>query len=382
LSESNVIENALEAVKSGDPEKAREALMAALTEHPERLDLVHALAVTELQLGRPEFALDLVTKAMAVARERDLEEDRHLLPQLLLARGAACEELSDPKGAQESYETVLSAAPEHPLALQGLGHLLLAWGQTDKGLEVLQTAVDAGTDDPEFTAATETLIGAVRAFVSDDVHPKMFIEAHRGSYVEFFDYHAEKMDEEGWIAEAARMKKDEAGEMVMSIPDGARPYAAIRVDLVDPATGQAGLVGDHPMVVALSGYEPLAHAPVLGDWPGQDMAVWVSSQCPWDQLPIVIAFESGDAVAQADPTIGDWYSAGFDGDFGTTDRGRLHYISDPDPCAKHTVRYHVDCGRAEHSAIEDLLQRLSVLHQTHPIRGVLIGRGFVPIQVG
>jgi len=106
--------------------------------------------------------------------------------------------------------------------------------------------------------------------------------------------------------------------------------------------------------------------------------VWVSSQCPWDQLPIAIRFDEGDPVAQADPTIGDWYTAGFDGAFGSTDRGRFHYISDAQAVDERTVLYHVDCGRAEHNCVEDLLKRLDVLSGKHPIAAVLIGRGFVP----
>ena len=166
--------------------------------------------------------------------------------------------------------------------------------------------------------------------------------------------------------------------MVNSIPDGSQPYAAVRVDLVDPTTGQAGLVGDQPMIVALAGHETLAHAPVVSDWPDQPFPVWVSSQCPWDQLPIAIRFDEGDPVAQADPTIGDWYTAGFDGAFGSTDRGRFHYISDAQAVDERTVLYHVDCGRAEHNCVEELLKRLDVLSGKHPIAAVLIGRGFVP----
>ena len=71
-----------------------------------------------------------------------------------------------------------------------------------------------------------------------------------------------------------------------------------------------------------------------------------------------------------------WY--GFDGDFGTTDRGRFHSISDPERLDEQTIRYQLDCGRAEAHAIDDLLKRLGVLHNTHTITGVLIGRGFLP----
>ena len=378
MADESLIEKALEACKAGDPEAAKLALVEALREHPGRLELVHALAVIQLQLGLPEQTLLLTAEAEKLARTRAKPDDLAILPQLILVRGAAHEERYDAAGAEAAYRAILSEEPNHPLATQGLGHLLLSWGRIEDGLQLLQSAVDAGADDPEFLQATTTLIEAVRHFTSEDVHPKMFIEAHRGSYVEFFDHHADKMAEEGWIAEAARMRKAEDGTLVNMVPEEARPYAALRVDLVDPTTGQAGLVGDQPMIVALSGHEALAHAPVVSDWPQQPFPTYVSSQCPWDQLPITIRFDSGDAVEQADPSIGDWYTAGFDGAFGSTDRGRFHYISDPQPVGESAVLYHVDCGRAEHLAIEDLLKRLSVLHSQHPIASVLIGRGFVP----
>jgi len=373
-----MIDAALAAVKDGSPEEARDALIAALREHPDRLDLVHALGVTVLRLGEPAWAHQLVIEAEGLAKQRSTERDLTLLPQLVLTRAAALEEMADPAGAVAAYREVLSNAADHPLALQGLGHLLLAWGRIDDGLAQLQEAIDTQTDTAEFLEATQALVDGVKHFVSEDVHPRGFLDAHRGGYCEFFNHHANEMAKQGWIAEAAKMKRDEDGNVVPSIPEGARPYAAIRVDLVDPSTGQAGLVGDQPMIVALAGHEVLSRAPVITDWPDQPFPVWVSSQCPWDQLPIAIRFADGDGIASADPTIGDWYTAGFDGAFGTTDRGRFHYISDPAELGPSTVLYHVDCGRAEVSALDDLLKRLGVLHSTHPIDAVLIGRGFVP----
>ncbi len=373
-----LIDAALEATKQGSPEEARDALIAALREHPDRLDLIHALAVTLLRLGEPARVHQIVVEAEALAKQRSREQDLTLLPQFVLVRAAALEEMSDPAGAESAYREVLNNATDHPIALQGLGHLMLAWGRTEEGLEQLQAVIDADSDSAEYLEATQALIEGVKHFISADVHPRMFLEAHRGGYCEFFDHHADEMAKEGWIAEAAKMHRDASGNVVPIIPEGARPYAAIRVDLVDPASGQAGLVGDQPMVVALADHEIMARAPIVTDWPDHSFPVWVSSQAPWDQLPIAIRFESGDAVSQADPTIGDWYSAGYDGSFGVQDRGRFHYISDPMELGPSTVMYHVDCGRTEVGAIDDLLKRLGVLHSHSPIAAVLIGRGFVP----
>ena len=378
MSEPEVIRNALEAVQGDDPDKAREALMLALTEHPDRLDLVHTLAVIELQNGSPELALDLSEKAAAVAMERREPGDLVLLPQLLLTQGAAHEELRNPMGALNTYDQVLEVDADHPLAMQGKGHLLLAWGELEKGLQILQQTIDAGKDDQRFLDATQKLIDGVKRFQSDDLHPRNFVDAHRGSYVEFFDHHAEQMSEKGWIAEAARMRKDEQGNLIPVVADGAKPYAGTRVDLVDPQTGQAGLVGEQPMVVAIQNHEIIAQTAIVFAWPHDDFPVWGSSQMPWNLLSICIRLDTDDPEAAVDPTIGDWFSAGFDGEFGSTDRGRFHSISDPEHLDEHTIRYQLDCGRAEAHASDDLLKRLAVLHNTHTITGVLIGRGFLP----
>ena len=380
MSETPVIEKALAAIRGEDPEAAREALLEALSEHPDRLDLVHSLIIMELQVGNAAQALELSQQSAQLAQERKGPQDMELLPQLLLAQGAAYEELKQPNQAAAAYDEVLRTDINHPLATQGKGHLFLAWGKLEEGMAVLQQAVDAAVDDPRFLEATEKLITGVRSFITDDVHPKNFIEAHHGSYVEFFNHHAEKTAADGWIAEAARMKRDEDGNLSPIVIEGARPYAATRVDLVEPSTGQAGLVGDQPMIVAIADHEILAQTPIVSDWPGTDFPVWVSSQCPWNLLNITIVFDDGDASEQADPTIGDWYTAGYEGEFGSVEQGRFHSISDPLPLGEHGVRYDLDCGRADSRSIEDLIKRLSVLHSTHPIAGLLIGRGFIPVS--
>ena len=180
------------------------------------------------------------------------------------------------------------------------------------------------------------------------------------------------------------MVRTEDGGVENSVPEGAKPYAAVRVDLVDPENGQGGRVGDQPMVVALAGYEPLSQAPVLVQWPERDhpFGVWISTQSPWNHLRIMVRFQDGidggDIVDRIDPIIGDWYTAGFEGEFGTKEANRFHEIDDPMVIGDDSVCYHVDMGRAETSAIPALFNRLLVLHGQHPIASVVVGRGYLP----
>ena len=179
----------------------------------------------ELQNGSPELALDLAEKAAAVASERKAPEDLVLLPQLLLTQGAAHEELRDlactghlQPSSGGGTRTPSGHARQRPSAA-GLGQL-------DEGLQVLQSTVDAGRDDQRFLDATQKLIKGVKRFQSDDLHPRNFVDAHRGSYVEFFNHHADEMAGKGWIAEAARMRKDEQGNLVPVVAEGANRMQA------------------------------------------------------------------------------------------------------------------------------------------------------------
>lgn len=369
----------MRAINQGNPKEALQALQAALVANPDRLDLRHALTVTHLQLGEPMQALQVNQEAFELAMELADEAAAALMGQIVLTRAAIYEDLDQPAEAEAAYREVLQHEPGHPGAQQGLGYLLLKWGRMEEGVAQLQAHVDNAGEDAEVRESTRAFLDALARFRRDDVHPVNFLVAHRESYVEFFDFHAARMAEQGWIAEAARMKRAEDGRIVPVIPEGARSYAAVRIDLVDPKTGQPGLVGEEPMIVAIEGYEPLAHAPVLFPTPSDaGFQVWTSSQTPWDQMPVQIRFASPPGADKADPVIGDWYRAGFDGAFGTPEQGRFHYISDPESSAPDAVGYQVDCGRTETRAIENLMQRLIVLHSQHPIRHVVVGRGFLP----
>ncbi|NOY26971.1 MAG: hypothetical protein GXP62_13965, partial [Oligoflexia bacterium] len=263
----DIADKVMRALRGDDPRVVRGALERILKEAPQRLDVQHAMAVTELRLGQAEAALNRLDAAERQARDQADETAGTMMGVLLLSKAAACEDLADPAGAEACYRQVMANEEGNPRAFLGLAYLLMAWGRGDEGARLLQTYIVAALDDPQAMKGNGDFLGAWNKVIADDVHPRMFLEAHRGAYVEFFDHHAAEVAPKGWVAEAARMRRDEDGQVVPVIPDGARPYAAVRVDLVDPATGQVGLVGDQPMIVALAGFEPLARAPSLLSWP-------------------------------------------------------------------------------------------------------------------
>ena len=57
---------------------------------------------------------------------------------------------------------------------------------------------------------------------------------------------------------------------------------------------------------------------------------------------------------------------------------RFHEISVPQVIDEHSVVYYVDCGRAGNQCIDDLLQRLEILHSGIGMNSVVFGQGFLP----
>lgn len=377
-------ESALQALRNEDPRAARELMEQALALAPHRADYRNALGVIHLHLGEPEKGRPHIEAAIEIALvEREVPERRiaagQMLEGFLLGLGAACEDLDLPADAEAAYRRLLDLAPEQPRAQNSLAHLLLAWGRLPEGLAALRSYVDADRDEPNFLEAAVQVLDALTKARTLGLHPRQFLDAHRGAYVEFFDHHARETAADGWIAEAARMRRDERGQVVPLIPDGARPYAAVRVDLVDPATAQVGQVGDQPMIVALSGFEPLARLPVLLPWPDVELPLWVSSQAPWDQLPVQVLFREAGGLDELDALLGDWYTRGWNGAFGTREEGRFHYVSDPEPRrGGRGAVYNLDLGRARAESVDALIDALAGLHRRRPLERVVLGRGFLP----
>lgn len=374
---------ALARLHAGEPDAARVKLEQALELAPERPDLLHAMGVVHLHLGEPPRARGYMERAieraqlLGAADPERRETAEAMIVGFRVGLAAVLEELDEPVEAERAYRAVLARVPDHAEVRASLGHLLLAWGRADEATTELRRAL-AGADGALREGLTAFLADLDR-FRASGTSPRAFLDAHRGGYVEFFDHHARDQEAKGWIAEAARMYRDASGQVVPLIPEGARPYAAVRVDLVDPRTSQVGQVGDEPMVVGLAAAPLLAKAPVVLPLEDAPVPTWVSSQAPWDQLPVQVLLADKTGALAVDTVIGAWYRAGFDGAFGTPTGQRFHYVSDPELRRRGTaVVYHVDCGRAEVRAVDDLLRRLAVFHEHHPVRAVLLGRGHLP----
>ena len=374
-----IAEKAIAAMHMEDTGEAMNAVSRLVAEAPERLDLRHSLATLFLRAGNYPAARETVEEALRMLAAAPPDTASTLRAPLLLLLANAQEEMALPREAEQSYLQLLDQEPGHSYARLRYGYLLVAWGRAREGVEIFEDYAARGEDDPDSLQAHRSLAEGIRAFMDSDTSPENFLRAHMECYVEEFDLLAAKMESQGWHAEAARMTRAEDGSLRPVIAEGARPYAGIRVDLVNPETMQPGRIGEAPLLVGLQGHEALAQLPVVTEWPGgHPFPVYVSSQCPWNNLSIQIRM-IGDPGERADGAVGAWYEEGFNGAFGTGTKGMLHEISEPVFPGPSCVAYYVDCGRAGLSAVDDLLARLGILHASHPLAAVLLGNGQLPM---
>ena len=373
----NITTEAMEAVRMDDPNEARLRLETLIERAPNRLDLRHSLAVTLVRMGEAKAARVVTQDAITMGLEMQDKSAATLLGQLYMVDAEASLDLYRPRQAEQAYKSILQDDPLNPYALQAYAYLLFRWGRLKNGMDMLQQYLDAKTDEADALEGNQGFLHSVRKFIAEDVHPKELLNAHHGSYLEFFNHHANNMAEQGWQAEQPYIRGEEDGKVQYYVREGDRPYATARVDLIDPKTHQGGRVGDQPMIVALQGYEPIAHAPVLFPYPGHSFLVMVSSNTPWNNLAIHIRTMDGD-WEEIDQLIGEWYQAGFHGQFGTQTSGFFHEIGPPMVIDDNSVTYYMDAGRAGVSAIENLLTRLEIAHERFGIDCIIIGEGFLP----
>jgi hypothetical protein len=358
-------------------EDAITAFNAALALDASRPDLNHALGMAYLQRGEVGSAIPALEKAVELSAPYD-HPDHQLAKREFRENLAMAYRMADRTAAALGVLSgTIEMWPEEVSPRILLGQLYLGGGRLEEALKTYDNLADFETLDAEQKLAAFALTGAVRAFQDDAHEGSMFLEAHQGSYKNYFDEVSAGPVSEGWYAEAARMARGDDGEPRPYIPEGARPYALARVDLVNPENGEIGSVYSErePMIVALNGLEPLAQVAVVFPWSGWNFDVGVSSQCPWHWLTVLFELEDRtDASLEAlDECVGDWYLAGYNGDFGDDATGRFHYVTDPDITGERSVSYTFDLGRASMDAIQALLRRLTVLNDHHPLKRVVFG---------
>lgn len=368
----------LKALQDERFDDAVEAFGRAVRLDPSRPDMHNALAMAHLHRGDALSALEPLERAVELAEPFDAPEHQPLKREFHLSLASVYQLVDRFDDARRVLAGSIERWPDEPLPRLRLAQLLALAGRVPEAEALWRdVAPRLGEEDAR---GVEALLGALTVWREAGADASVFLRAHQGSYVEYFDDVAAQQP--GWYAEAARMVRGPDGEPVPVLAQGARPYALTRVDLVNPADGAvSGVYSDRePMIVAIEGLEPLAQVPVVLPWRREPFEVLVSTQCPWHWLPVIVqlARPAPDLVARVDAVLGPWYLRGYNGDFGEADRGRFHYVSDPEPVGDRAVSWVVDLGRARFEAVEALLEALAGLHAEHPVERVLLGHGRLP----
>ncbi len=369
----------IKAISERRFDDAVKSLSGALDLAPDRPDMNNALGMAYLRRGEPGTAIPYLERAANLSDAFADPKYDDLKRGFLVGLASAYELADRVDDARRTIDGVIRRWPSDAAARLQLANLLLSTARPEEGARVLRDA--AAHLDEESAKTAQVLSDAVLAFIESENDPILFLQANQESYCAYYDEIADEQEKEGWMAEAMRMVRGQDGEPKAFLARGARPYALQRIDLVNPADGTIANVYSEkePMVVALEGYEPLAEIPVLLRSQGHPYEVWVSSQSPWHWLRIAIQFEraasEADRIAWIDGAIGEWYLAGFNGEFGERNRGRFHYIGDPEPVGDRGVAYVVDLGRSSVDAIGALLRRLMAVHDKTPLRKVVFGFG-------
>lgn len=373
----------IEAINDNRLNDAIEHLQQALALDDSRPDLNNALGMTYLRRGDAANGIPFLKRAVALSEPYNEPEHQEMRRHFHLGLATAQQALDLVKDSIETLRNTVTLWPQSLEVRLQLAQLLTQTGELDEGIRRFQELENDASIDPEYREMSKVVASTVTTFLDSNLDGEVFLRAHQESYKQYFDEVSAEQVAQGWYAEAARMKKGPDGQPQPIIAQGARPYAMERVDLVNPKDGNAASIYSEkePMIVTVNGFEPLAQVPVVFTWPGRAFDVRVCSRCPWHWLDVFIQFAQDgseqDLVQRIEPTIGDWYLAGFNGDFGSSDSGRFHYITDPEVIGQRTVNYRIDLGRSQFDAIPNLLKRLEILHASTPIDCVLFGQGKV-----
>lgn len=371
----------LSALEERKFEEAIAAFESAVAMEPERPDMNYMLGLSHALRMDMVTAIPHLEKAVALSEPftdenlQAMKRDYHL--QLATAYIAA----DRVRDGERVLEGAIERWPQEGRPRLQLAQLYAASCRIEGALKHWTDALDVLP--PEHREAAEALVGAVEAYQGTEHQANVFLKAHAESYIAYFTEIAQQNPE--WYPEAERLARSvDSGELVSVLADGARPWALSRVDLVNPQNNEVhGVYSEsETMVVALNGLEPLAQATLMFPWEGYAFEVFVCSQCPWHWLSLVVQFEESgddaDLMERLDERIGQWYLDGFNGTWGDPKGGRFHYASDPVFFGGRAVAYTFDMGRASYESIEALLNRLTILHDTHRISRVLFGGGRLP----
>lgn len=133
------------AGRLADAEQVYRQVLAAAPRHAEAM---HALGALAIQAGRPDAAETLLSQAIALKPAAVFQ----------LTRAAALLALRRPDEAAQACRVVLRAQPNHPEALQVLGHALCDSGQPEAAIEAYRDALRLKPELPDIRSDLGTAL--------------------------------------------------------------------------------------------------------------------------------------------------------------------------------------------------------------------------------
>lgn len=124
--------------RQGQFPAAARLLRELLQRRPEHFDALHILALTEIQLQRPDAALKLFDKAAAI-------QPRHAM--LNFNRGMLLQGLGRAADALQAFDLTLAAEPGYARAMAGRATALVALGRLDEAQAAFALAIAAQPGD-------------------------------------------------------------------------------------------------------------------------------------------------------------------------------------------------------------------------------------------
>lgn len=359
-------------LSAGDLPKAHEALRALCEASPELPEAWINRGSLERAMGDLTSAAAHLERGIALLNARSPSADPLLVPAYLnLAE--VLETLEDVSRAADVLREAFRRAPESPSPLIQLAGLQARAGDLDAARRTARdycfAAVSILSEKPS--------IALVRKFqkaleAADAIDGRLLLIATREAYAMAFESAAFPLRESARFEVAREVSPEDADEA----------QALNRADALVEATNEWRTLTPNP-VYGFPGNAPAARE-ALFTVPaelGAPFETRVSTRTAWNALAVRVRFREAldDERAQAaEDAIATWFRRGFAGDFSLqTDKGFFHALSRPVRVGERVLRWEVDLGLANQTAIAALIETLADLHQRHPIDRLVLGDGLI-----
>lgn len=359
-------------LSAGDLKLAHAALRELSERSPDLAEAWINRGALERAMGDPEPAAAHLERGIALLEARADEADPLLVPAYLnLAE--VLETLEEVGRAAGVLRQAFRRAPSSPAPLIQLASLQARAGDLDAAIRTSREYCLAAVS----ILAEKPSIGIVRKFqkaieAADEIDGKLLLIATREAHAMAFDAAAWPLRDTARFEAQCASTDGEAGSI----------YALSRADAFIDASGEARSLTPSP-VYGFPGNAPAARE-ALFTVPvelGAPFETRISTRTAWNALALRVRFRDAldetrlDAAEQA---IAAWFRRGFEGGFSLQEgKGFFHAISRPTRIGARALRFEIDLGLANQTAIAALVDALADLHRRVPIDRVVLGNGLV-----